>query len=367
MTIEIREISVKDIDAFVEFPYGLYRDHPCWAGELFKDAKKLLTAHPFWSRARHKFFMAKSEKGYLGRIAAIVSERHNEFHGEKTGFFGFFDLVDSEEVCRTLTAAACGWLKSENMEKVRGPVNPSMNETCGMLAEGFDEPPVIMMPYNCAYYNDLIVKAGFSKIKDLYAFRYRMGDFGEKLGKIEKRLRERQRVKIKHTDVKKIEMELSVFREIYNQAWSENWGFVPMEEDEIAYLAKSLKPVLKPDYLFFAEINGKPAGFTLMLPDFNIPLRTARGRLGLFNIVPFLLKMRNIDGGRMLALGVKKEFRNKGIELALIKHAIERSKINGWKRAELSWTLEDNSGINKIIGAVGGEIYKKYRIYEKTL
>ncbi|MBU2530449.1 MAG: hypothetical protein KKD35_05360 [Elusimicrobia bacterium] len=365
----ISEISEKNLIDFVNIPYELFKDNPFWVGELKKDVLHLLNLkHPFWQHAERKLFIAKKGGQTIGRIAAISNHNYNKFHNENMGFFGFFDCTDDEETAKKLFEQAAAWLKKKGAIAIRGPVNPSTNETCGILIEGFDSPPVIMMPYNPPYYLKLLENAGFSKIKDLLAFsRSHKEPFSDRFKKILNRIKKSASIELKQADTKNLSNELSVFQEIYNQAWSENWGFVPTNDDEIADLAKVLKPLLKPEYLYFVQIDNKPVGFVLLLPDFNIPLKAINGRFTLLNILPFLWKMFNINRGRFLAMGVKKEYRNRGIELLLIEQAMISSKKFNWDYTELSWTLEDNEKVNKVIDLAGGKVYKKYRIYDKTL
>jgi GNAT superfamily N-acetyltransferase len=369
MPIIISEISEKNLIDFVNIPYELFKNHPFWVGELKKDSLHLLNLqHPFWQHAERKLFIAKKSGKSVGRIAAISNHNYNEFHTENMGFFGFFDCVDDEETAKELFNKAALWLKEKGATNIRGPVNPSTNETCGILIEGFDSPPIIMMPYNPPYYLKLLENAGFSKIKDLLAFkRYSQEPFSERFKKILKRIHRSEKINIKKADTKNLSSELSIFQEIYNQAWSENWGYVPITNNEISDLAKTLKPLLKPEYLYFVQIDNKPIGFVLLLPDFNIPLKTICGRFTLLNILPFLWKMFNIKRGRFLAMGVKKEYRNRGIELLLIEQAMLSAREFKWDYVELSWTLEDNEKVNKVIDIAGGKTYKKYRIYDKTL
>lgn len=370
MSLEIRDIPEEGLGAFIDFPYGLFRDHPHWAGELKKDVRHLLaTGHPFWRHAERRLLMACRGGRPVGRIAAIVNHAHNNFHGDRTGFFGFFDCADDKEAAAALLSAAGAWLKTKGMDSAVGPVNPSTNETCGMLCEGFDFPPSVMMPYNPPYYLELMEAAGFSKAKDLYAYRQETAAaFPERFEKILSRMTRGGKVTIHLADVKDINAALREVKDVYNSAWEKNWGFVPMTNEELDDMAAAFKPVLRPEYLFFAHFDGKPAGFCLILPDFNIALKPVNGSLNPFNIFPFLYRMFfRLNRGRLLTLGVKTEFRGKGIELLLIKQAITSAKKLGWEYGELSWTLEDNTLINGTIEAVGGRLYRKYRLFTKPL
>ncbi len=370
MPLEIRVTAEKDLGAFIDYPYVLFKDHPHWAGDLKKDVRHLLeTGHPFWRHGERRLFMAYRDGRPAGRIAAIVNQAHNNFHSDRTGFFGFFDCANDREAAAALFAAAGTWLKGKGMDSALGPVNPSTNETCGMLSENFDLPPMVMMPYNPPYYLELAEGAGFSRAKDLYAYRYyTSAAFPERFDKILTRMNRDGKVTVHFADVKNIGAAINEVKDIYNSAWEKNWGFVPMTAEEMDDLAGALKPMLKPDYLIFTRFEGKPAGFCLILPDFNIALKAAGGSLTPLNLLPFLYRFsRKLNRGRMLTLGVKKEFRGKGLELLLIKQAILSAKRLGWEYGEMSWTLEDNALINGTIESLGGELYRKYRLYEKKL
>ncbi len=370
MPIEIRELPESGLADFINYPYDLFKDHPHWVGELKKDTLHLLgLGHPFWRHGERKLFMAYRSGRPAGRIAAIVNSAHNSFHGENCGFFGFFDCSEDQEAAAALFAAAEKYLRAKGMDMIRGPVNPSTNETCGLLIEGFDSPPMIMMTYNPPYYAALIEAAGFAKAKDLLAFDMEVpAGLPERFNKLIQRIGRSGSITVDLVDIKKLDAAIAELKDVYNSAWEKNWGFVPMTEAELDDLGKMLKPMLKPDYLFFARVDGKPAAFCLMLPDFNVPLKAARGSLNLLTIVPFLHKMLfKVRGGRMLTLGVKKEFRGRGLEMLLINKAMQSGKKMGWQHGEMSWTLEDNTLINNTIESVGGKPYKKYRIYEKKM
>ncbi|MCM2266970.1 MAG: hypothetical protein NDI60_04250 [Elusimicrobiales bacterium] len=370
MPLEIRNIAEKDLGAFIDYPYELFREDPCWVGDLKKDVRHLLeTGHPFWRHGERRLLMAFRDGRPVGRIAAIVNHAHNNFHADKSGFFGFFDCVNDREASGALFAAAGTWLKTKGMDCAIGPVNPSTNETCGMLLEGFDAPPMVMMPYNPPYYLDLMEAAGFNKAKDLYAYRYAPASgFPDRFEKILARMNRDGKVTVSFTDIKRMNEAIDEVKDIYNSAWEKNWGFVPMTAEEMDDLARALKPMLKPEYLYFARYEGKPAGFALLLPDFNIALKAANGALNPLNILPFLYRFyRKLNRGRLLTLGIKKEFRGKGLELLMIKQAILSAKKMGWEYGEMSWTLEDNTLINNTIETLGGELYRKYRLFEKKL
>ncbi|MFA6435341.1 MAG: hypothetical protein WCW52_11670 [Elusimicrobiales bacterium] len=370
MPLEITELNESALGGFVDFPYHLFKGHPYWAGGFKKDARRLLDlGHPFWRHGERKLFMAYSDCRPVGRLAAIINSKHNAFHDEKCGFFGFFDCVDDRAVSGRLFAAALKWLKSKGMDKVRGPVDPSLNASCGLLVDGFDSPPMIMTPYNPPYYADLVAASGFAKIKDLYAFQaYTRNGFPERLDKVVRRMIRAGNIRLEPADLARADKALVELKDIYNSAWEKNWGFVPMTSEEIDELARSLKPMLRPEYLYFVKVGGVPAGFALLLPDLNIALKTVKGSLSPLNFLPFLYRMFfRINRGRLLALGVKKEFRGRGLELLLIKQAVGSAAKMGWEYGDLSLVLEDNDRINNIIRAAGGRIYKTFRIYETAI
>ncbi|MFH1619252.1 MAG: hypothetical protein ABIG11_05040 [bacterium] len=367
--LEIKEIPDSSLKPFVEFPYSFYVYDPQWVPQLKKDFLHLLDiSHPFWKHAERKLFMAYRGRKPAGTAAAIVNRAHNSFQSEKCGFFGFFETENDPAVSRALLSACEKWLKEKGMEIMRGPMSPSTNEVCGMLLEGFDSLPAMMMPYNPPYYLKLMEDYGLAKAMDLLAYRrYSAEAVPERFEKIISRMNRDGKARIRFADVKRLDRELATLKEIYNDAWEKNWGFVPMTDDEIDDMAAGIRPILRPEHLFFAEIDGVPAGFTLILPDVNMALAGTKGRLTPFNIIPFLLRMRRISRGRLMALGVKKDYRNRGMELLLIKQSIMSSRKLGWEYGELSWILENNEKTNRIIELAGGKVYKKYRIYEKRI
>lgn len=372
MPLEIKVLPESALGAFVDYPYDLYRGHPYWAADPKSDVEHLLGLnHPFWRHGERQLLMAYRDGRPVGRLAAIMNHLHNSFHNEKCGFFGFFDCAEDGEAVSALFAAALKWLKARGMDKARGPVNPSTNETCGLLIEGFDSPPMVMTPYNPPYYASLVEAAGFAKAKDLYAFQAFVKDgFPDRMERVVQRMMRSGKVTLELADVKRIGGALADVKDIYNSAWENNWGFVPMTGEELDDMARALKPLLKPEYLYFARVEGKPAGFVLLLPDFNMALKAAHGSpLSPLHILPFLYRMyiKPITRGRLLTLGVKKEYRNRGIELLLIKQAFASAAKLGWEYGDMSWTLEDNEPINSAIKAAGGKVYKKFRIYEKKI
>lgn len=367
--IKLKEIDESSLDEFIRVPALLYRNDQFWVSDLDSNVRHVLgLSHPFWKRARRKLWVAYKGDVPVGRIAAITNEAHNSYHKDKVGFFGFFETENDMAVSAALLEAARGWLHAQGMDTMRGPVNPSTNESAGLLITGFDSYPKVMMPYNPPFYATHLEEAGLSKSKDLFAFiRFVETSMSERLEKIIARVESRDMIHLRHGNLADLGRELERIRVIYNDAWKDNWGFVPISEAEMEETAKALKPILKPEHIIVLEVDNVPAAFSVTIPDINLALRGVKGRLNILNIISFLFAMGKVNQGRLILLGVKTEFRNRGLELVLIKRAIENAKALGWTCAELSWILEDNNKIINVIEEAGGKLYKKYRIYEQAL
>lgn len=367
--MKVCDVKEKDINKFVEVSYLLNKENKFWVAELKKNTKELLClSHPFWKNAGRKLFIAYKDAKPIGRIAAIINRAHNDYHNEQCGFFGFFETIDDKQVSAKLFAEAESWLKTSGANIVRGPVNPSTNYSCGMLISSFDSYPKIMMPYNPSYYNEHLQSLGYKKAKDLYAFvRFTKTPVSDRIEKIISRVIKNINPVLRNIKISDLKNEMQTIREIYNEAWSENWGFVPITAAEMAVTAKNIKPVLKPEVTYIIEIKGKPAAFSVTVPDVNKALRKIKGKITPFNFLPFLWNLHKIKQGRLILLGTKEEFRNKGLELLMIKQLVLDARRLGWHHGEISWILEDNERIISIIKEFGARLYKKYRIYEKNL
>ncbi len=365
----IREITAKQLDQFIDFPFELYKDDPFWVGELKADTRKLLAPdNPFWQHAARKLFMAYQDGKPVGRLCALVNRKFNEYHHEHIGFFGFFDCVNDERVSAALFAAGENWLKTQGVTAVRGPASPSSNHVYGLLVEGFDSIPAIMMPYNYPYYAKLLEKAGFTKAKDLLAFKRSKEDqFSPRFLKVCERCEKRGNITLRRLNLKDLENEAEIIRTIYNQAWAENWGFVPLDKQEMHDIVNELKPIVRVEGTCILEEDGVPAGFYICIPNMNHVLKILRGSLtNPVRLVRALWAWRKIKDARLIMLGVLPEFRKRGIDLILIKHIITHG-VAVWDWAELSWVLEDNAGMLRGIEECGCHPYKRYRVYEKSL
>ncbi len=365
-----RVLDKRQLDNFIALPWELYKNNPCWIPPLISEVKETLSLHenPFWKHARRELFLASDNGKPAGRIAAIVDENHINFHEEKVGFFGFFECINDQECAGALWEKARDWLRAEGMVTMRGPVNPSMNDENAFLLEGFDLPPTVMMPYTHKYYLDLAEEHGLKKAKDLYALiKYAKDGIPDRIEKMIQKIKLRTGVKVRHFDMKNFERDAQFLKDIYNAGWEKNWGFVPMTDDEMNLAAKKLKQFVDPELVLFAEMDGKPVGVTVTVPDVNQVLKKLNGRMGLLEMLKFLYYKRQITGVRSLIGGVLKKYRETGI-IAVLYYESEKANIRlGYDWCELGWNLEDNDLINKFDIAIGGKIYKKYRIYEMTV
>jgi len=334
------------------------------------DQKILLNPdkHPFYEHAKIQFFLAKKDGVNAGRIAAIVDDNHNEFHEERTGFFGFFETVEDYEVAEKLLSAAKSWVKDQNMKAFRGPVNPCQNEECGLLVDAFDSPPVIMMTYNPPYYADFIERFGLEKVRDLYA--YYIDDKNpppDKLIRVAEAIRKKKNLTVRPVNMKDFNNEAKKVWQVYNNAWSKNWGFVPMTEAEFDHLAKNLKQALVPEIALIAEIEGEPIGFSLSLPDLNRALIHTNGRLLPFGLPKILYYSKKIDMIRIIIMGVIHKYQKQGIDSIFYLDTWRNASAKGYWRGEMSWILDNNDMMNRSATMLGGRIYKTYRLYEMAL
>lgn len=365
----VRVEKAKDLNRFIRLPWEIYKNDPNWVPPLIKDVKFKLdrARHPFFDHAKMDLFVAIQGNDVVGRIAAILDERHNKVHQEHTGFFGMFECIENYDVAHSLFSTAENWCRDQRMDRIRGPVNLSMNDECGFLLEGFDSSPVIMMTYNPRYYLDFCDRYGFVKAKDLLAFlKDEVGVVG-RIANIVERVRKKKNVVIRHIDMKRYVEEVEIIKDIYNAAWELNWGFVPMTSRDIDLLAQKLKPIVEPELVLFAEVDGRPVGVSITIPDYNQVLKRINGKLGPISILKILYYRRKITGVRSIAFGIKKEYQKTGINTVLYYETEMASARLGYTWCEMSWNLEDNKMINNFDEAIGGKLYKKYRIVEKSL
>ncbi|MFH1958129.1 MAG: hypothetical protein ABIJ15_06600 [bacterium] len=369
--MEIKQVQTAgQLKQFILLPYKVYKNDPFWVPPLMSETKELFSSeNPFWKHSVKALFIVYDGKNAVGRIAAIIDENHNKFHGEKCGFFGFFECFENVEISRLLFQASEIWLREKGMKIVRGPVNPSTNDECGLLIDGFDDPPQIMMTYNKPYYVDFITDGGFYKAKDLLAFIMNVGEgpAGRLMPLAERVLKRNPQISVRRINMKDFAGEVETIMDIYNSAWEKNWGFVPMTRDEIYYLAKKLKQVIDPEILWISFYGRTPAGFLMALPNLNEALKKINGLLTPVSILKLLYFSKRIKSLRLITLGVKKQFQKLGLEILLYAKSLEAASRKGYKKCEFSWILEDNVLTNRAAEMMAGKVYKKYRIFEKPL
>ncbi len=370
-SLEIIEVrSKKDLEDFIKLPFSLYSQDPFFVPPLIMDMRERFShKNPFFLHAKAKYFLAKQNGKLSGRVAAIINQRHNEFHKDKVGFFGFFESVNDYSIALSLLNAVSKILQNEGMDTIRGPMNFSTNEECGFLFEGFSALPLLMTPYNPSYYSDLMDKYGMEKAKDLYAY---ICDIPEELP--EKILRvaeiaEKRGVRVRPINKKTFDLDMKIFMNVYNSAWEKNWGFVPLTEEETNYIAKKLKSIVLPELTLIAEKDKEPVGFMGLLPDFNFVLKKMNGKLNPITITKAVYFSKKIRDLRLLLLGIKAEYRSKGVDALLFREGFLgiKEKYKRFKRVEFSWILEDNIPVQRLVEMIGAWLYKKYRIYEKKL
>lgn len=356
---------------FIQFPYKHYSHDKYWVAPLLIEQKKLLSTekNPFYNNADIALFNAAYNDLPAGRIAAIIDHRYNRFHGTKTGFFGFFESIDRQETAGLLFKVAEDWLREKGMTQILGPSNPGMMDEIGILVDGFDKYPSILMPYHKAYYDKLIKEAGYQKEMDLLTYLVTQDSVDRDRATraveiVRKRL---PGIKIRKIRLKKIHDEVKIIREIFNSAWKNNWGFIPLSTEEFDVLAADLKTIVDADFAHIAEIDGKPVGFSVALPDYNQIFRNMNGKLLPFGIFKILWNKRKINKVRTALMGVIPEFQGKGIDVLLHRESIENGRKRNVYSSEVGWILENNIQMLRVAERIGGTFDKRYRMYSKKL
>lgn len=374
MSFEVRVSPVQsrhDLRQFLKLPWRIYRGSPAWVPPLLFDLKKLLNPrkHPFHQHAEVQYFLARRGHETVGRIAAIVNHHYTQFQQDQTGFFGFFESIDDQQVATALLQTAERWVAEHGMHRILGPMNFSTNEECGLLVEGFHEPPMVMMPYNHPYAARLIEAGGYSRAKDLLAYMLdaTKQSTPERLIRGVARLQKHHAITIRPIELRRFQRDVTLLLDVYNSAWERNWGFVPLTKEEIHGLARHLRLVGDPNLCLIAETNDEAVGFALALPDYNQVLRRLNGRLLPFGVFKVLWHRRRINAARVLTLGLKPGFRRLGIDAMLYLRLWEEAPKNGYPLVECSWILEDNWPMRRGLERMGAQLYKTYRVYEKNL
>lgn len=362
---------------FIRLPWRIYRDDPHWVPPLLRDEAKRLDPekNPLFDHADVKLYLAREDGEPVGRISAHIDHLHNEFHGERTGLFGFFECAENQRAARALLDRSSEWLRGQGMERIRGPFNFNTNGESGMLIQGLATQPTLLMPYNPGYYPQLMEACGLSKAKDLHAyeihmdeaFRAHVAQMEPKLEKISRRARE-QGYTVRPVNLRDFDAEVDRLMEVYNEAWERNWGFVPLTEREFKAESEELKRILVPELAVFVEHGEEPAGFGLAVPDFNQALKPLNGRLFPLGIFKLLWHTRKIDGLRLLILGIKRKHRVRGVDALLYLTMVRAGlSMRRFRWCECSWVLEDNHRMISFMKRIRAQLTKVYRVYEREL
>lgn len=356
---------------FIRFPYSHYENDKYWVAPLLMEQKKLLNPkkNPFFDNAEIALFNAEHNGKPAGRIAAIIDHRYNDFHNTQTGFFGFFDCIERESTAELLFKVAEDWLRDKGMKDVLGPSNPSMMDEVGILVEGFDKYPSILMPYHKPYYDSLIKSAGYEKSMDLLTYLVTQDSVDRERADramqiVKKRL---PGIHIRKINLKKMKDEVKIIRKLFNAAWKDNWGFIPLSAREFDTLASDLKTIVDPDFAHIAEVDGKPVGFSVALPDYNQILRNMNGKLLPTGWLKLLWNKKKIDKVRTALMGVIPEYQGRGIDVLLHREAIQNGLKKNVYSSEVGWILENNIQMVRVAEKIGGTLDKRYRMYKKEI
>lgn len=363
----------RGIRRFLDVPYRIYDGDPNWVAPLRLDLAKVFTeANPLFEHAEMALWVARRDGADVGRIMALLDHAHNRAHDERAAFFGFFECIHDASVSRGLFDAVRTWARGQGLNRLVGPTNPTTNDECGLLVNGFDSPPTFMMPYNPAYYAELVAGEGFRKLKDLLAFYLDIaGSPLDRLARIAARTRKRHpELTFRPVRRRTLDADLSKVKEVYNAAWEENWGFVPMTDPEVNFLAARLKPLLEEGLVWLVESPTEPVAFMLAMPDFNEALQPLRGRLltpSLFKFLPYLFRWRSTRLCRVITLGIKTPYRGQGLEAVMLDEGFKVGLRLGFRGAEASWVLEDNTAMCRFMEIFDARPYKTYRLYEQAV
>jgi hypothetical protein len=373
--VEVRQTPMGEkLTAFLDVVDYIYHDDPNYVRPLDLDLKQRLSGkNPFFEHGEGVTFTAHRNGWCVGRCTAQIDRSHLDLYRDDTGFFGFIDTIDDLEVCTELLAAAESWLRERGMKRMRGPLSLNMNEEIGCLIDGFDLPPMILMPHHRAYQGALIEQAGLSKIKDVFAWRYTVGDIPRRAQAAHDEVEALPEVRSRHADRKHLHRDIRLIMEVFNDAWSDNWGFVPFSEAELKKMADDFKLILIPELTYITEVEGEPAAVSLALPNVNEMIGDLRGKLLPLGLPKLLwrLKVRGPKTARLAILGIRKKFRGVRKYAGLSTYLYAKMNRSGQKLGiqwgELSWTLEDNAPVSVGIKFMGGKVYKTYRVYQREI
>jgi len=368
-SIEVKKVTNKsELNQFIRFPWQIYKDYKHWVPPLIMEQKKLLNKNknPFFKDADADYFLAYKNGKIAGRIAAIKNDTHLKYHDDESGHFGFFECINDQSIADALFNTAKSWVKEKKLKFIKGPANPSSNDIYGMLVEGFDDSPRLLMPYNPEYYIQLCEGYGFKKAKDLFAWKIISEKIlaSEKLKRGQQLVKERYNLKISQLKMKNFQKDLEKFKYVYNKAWAPNWGFVPMTEEQIDSMAKEMKPLAEPSLVLFGEIDGNLVGAALVMMDYNQIFKNMNGKLFPFNFIKLFSEKKKINWLRILTLGIIPEYQKRGLDTVFYWEILQRGIALNVHRGEASWVLEDNNMMNRGLELMNAERYKRYRIWE---
>lgn len=366
--VRVRAVAGKaEREAFIRFQWEPYRGNPVWVPPLLMERRDFLSPakNPFFKHAEMELFLAYADGRVAGRIAAIEDRNYNKFHSAKTAYWGLFECIDDEEVARALFRAAADWARPRGLTALLGPMNVSTNYDCGLLLDAYDQPPYLLTTYNPPYYVRLVERCGQTKAKDLFAWRLDVTrPVPERVQRLAEKIRKREGLTVRPVRLDDMANEIEKIKRIYNDAWEQNWGAVPMTDDEFHHMAKDMKQLVVPDLFLIAEVKGEAVAFAMTLPDVNRALAKLDGRLFPFGLLRLLWNMRKVRACRLVALGIRKGFRRRGIDAVLYDQTQKNAQRLGYTEGEASWTLEDNHLINRAIELMGASRSKTYRLYE---
>lgn len=376
--LEIKHVVTRrDWKDFISLPWSIYQDYPHWVPPLRMVVRDILNTNknPFFRHAQMLPLLAIRGGQVIGRVAGIIDQAFNDYHSERSASFGFFECVNEQNVCDALLDAVSRWATDQGMNRLLGPMNPSTNHECGLLVEGFDKDPRIMMPYNPPYYMKLIAGYGFKKTKDLSAWDADSNKVNtERWLRVAERQKRRANITVREVNLRNFDRELDTILDIYNHAWEKNWGFVPMDDIEFRHMAKDMKLILDPRLCLIAEVEGQPAAFGLTLPNINQVLKKIPNGLlfpsGIFKLLWHFLgpgRKSTVTESRLMALGIRKEYRSLGLGALLYAEYLHRSPALGMPVGEASWVLEDNYELLNLLKASNTQQTRRYRLYQKAL
>ncbi|HLB64846.1 MAG TPA: GNAT family N-acetyltransferase [Anaerolineales bacterium] len=371
----------REILEFIQFPWEVYKNDRHWVPPLISERRSFLdrSKNPFFQHARAEYFLARRDGKVVGTIGAFTNDRYNEFQEVNTGFFGFFEVLDDPEAARALLATAEAWARQAGHKTILGPAQFSTNDEVGLLVDGFDDAPRILMTYNPRIYADYLEAAGYRKAMDLWAYQTPLSRFDSdegfppKLLRVAEKVRQRGKLHVRRLNMKEFDREVEQVKRVYNRSWERNWGFVPMTDPEFDHLGKQLKAIIDPELVVIVEADGEMVGFGLTLPDLSEPLRLAYPRPGALESLTTLKLLwhwkvrRRVRWIRVLALGVLPEYRGQGVDALMYLETARSGARRGYQKVEMSWILENNMMMNRGIRFMGGEVYKTYRLYDKRV